>query len=87
MEEIICSIMQKMINVNKPQQKFMVQLFMALATFVGKATYRNLSRYSDLNEKTISRWFRRVFDFLKFNNLWLNMDSRVMAGYSHITSQ
>jgi hypothetical protein len=47
-----------MTNVNKPQQKFMAQLFTALATFVGKATYRNLSRYSDLNKKTISRWFR-----------------------------
>ena len=63
--------MQEMPNVNKPQQKFMTQLFRALATFVGKATYRNLNRYSDLNEKTISRWFRRVFDFFKFNNLLL----------------
>ena len=63
--------MQKMTNVNKPQQKFMAQLFTALATFVGKATYRNLNRYSNLNEKAISRWFRKVFDFLKFNNLLL----------------
>ena len=52
--------MQKMTNVNKPQQKFMAQLFTALATFVGKATYRNLNRYSNLNEKAISRWFRKV---------------------------
>ena len=71
MEEIIISIIQGMPNVNKPQQKFMTQLFTALATFVGKATYRNLNRYSDLNEKTISRWFRRIFDFLRFNNLLL----------------
>ena len=71
MEEIINNIMQEMPNVNKPQQKFMAQLFTALATFVGKATYRNLNRYSNLNEKTISRWFRRVFDFQKFNNLVL----------------
>ena len=49
----------------------MAQLFTALTTFIGKATYRNLSRYSDLNEKSISRWFRRVFDFFKFNNLLL----------------
>lgn len=71
MEVVINSIMQEMTNVNKPQQKFMAQLFTALATFVGKATYRNLNRYSDFNEKTISRWSRRVFDFLKFNNLLL----------------
>ena len=64
--------MQKMTNVNKPQQKFLAQLFTALATFVGKATYRNLNRYSNLNEKAISRWFRRVFDFLQFNNLLLH---------------
>jgi hypothetical protein len=71
MEEIINNIMQSMTNVNKPQQKFMAQLFTALATFVGKATYRNLNRYSNLNEKTISRWFTRAFDFFKFNNLLL----------------
>jgi len=71
MEEIIYSVLQKMTNINKPQQKFMAQLFTALATFVGKATYRNLNRYSNLNEKAISRWFRRAFDFLKFNNLLL----------------
>jgi len=70
--QTLYSIMQKMTNVNKPQQKFLAQLFTALATFVGKATYRNLNRYSNLNEKAISRWFRRVFDFLQFNNLLLH---------------
>ena len=49
MEEIVNGIMQEMTSVNKPQQKFMAQLFTVLATFVGKATYRNLNRYSDLN--------------------------------------
>jgi len=33
--------------------------------------FRNLSRYSDYNEKTYSRWFRRDFDFVEFNNLSL----------------
>ena len=47
MEEIINSIMQEMTDINKPEQKFMTQRFTALATFIGKATYRNLSRYSN----------------------------------------
>ncbi len=37
----------------------------------GKATYRNLSRYSDLSEKTYSRCYRQAFDFVEFNLLSL----------------
>jgi hypothetical protein len=35
--------------------------------FVGKATYRNLSRYGGYHEKTYSRWSRREFDFSELN--------------------
>lgn len=38
----------------------------------GKATFRNLSRYSDLHEKTYSRGFRRDFNFVQFNMLSLS---------------
>ncbi|MBK8534684.1 MAG: hypothetical protein IPL59_05940 [Candidatus Competibacteraceae bacterium] len=37
----------------------------------GKANFRNLSRYSELHEKTDSRGFRRSFDFIEFNRLSL----------------
>ena len=33
----------------------------------GKVNFRNMSRYSDLSEKTYSRQFRKTFDFVDFN--------------------
>ena len=42
-------------------------LFSVLRLFQGKATFRNLSRYSDMHEKRFSRWSRRAFDFAHFN--------------------
>lgn len=57
--------------VNKPQKSFILLLLSVLVVFQGKATFRNLSRYSDLCEKSFSRWYRRSFDFLTFNALML----------------
>jgi hypothetical protein len=60
-----------MSNVYKPQRQFIIILLTTLMCFRGKVNFRNLSRYSDYNEKTYSRWFRRDFDFIEFNNLSL----------------
>lgn len=56
-----------MSSVFSPQRKFLTILFVTLMCFRGKANFRNLSRYSELDEKTYSRWFRRDFDFVDFN--------------------
>ena len=45
----------------------MIALFAVLTVFQGKATFRNMSRYSDMSEKRFSRWYRRAFDFALFN--------------------
>ena len=37
----------------------------------GRVNFRNLGRYTSMNEKTFSRWFRRPFDFVTFNLLSL----------------
>jgi hypothetical protein len=66
---VLENILQKMPEINKPQQKFIRTLILTLMLFRGEANYRNLSRYSDIFEKTFSRWFRRSFDFMKFNSL------------------
>lgn len=71
MEETIKSVLQLMSSIKKPQMQFMLKLFSVLSTFQGKANYRNLSRYSNVNEKTFSRWYRRAFDFAHFNTLLL----------------
>jgi hypothetical protein len=56
-----------MSSVKKPQKLFLMRLFSVLRLFQGKATFRNLSRYSDMHEKRFSRWSRRAFDFAHFN--------------------
>ena len=38
-----------------------------MASFRGKANFRNLSRFSNLCEKTYSRWYTRYFNFTAVN--------------------
>ena len=58
--------------VNKPQKIFIALLLSALVIFQGKATFRNLSRYSSMSEKRFSRWYGRSFEFPTFNCLMLS---------------
>jgi hypothetical protein len=65
--DLATSILSQMTAVKGPQKKFLLALFTTLMVFTGKANFRNLSRYSDLSEKTFSRWYKRDFCFLEFN--------------------
>ena len=69
---LIEPILHQMSSVAKPQRKFMLILLTALTYLPGRVNFRNLGRYTHLNEKTFSRWFRRPFDFVAFNLLCLN---------------
>lgn len=75
MEEVVETILRSMSTVNRPQMLFMITLLGALMIFQGKATFRNLSRYCGLHEKTFSRWFRRDFDFMEFNTRLLEHEN------------
>ncbi|MCD9461277.1 hypothetical protein [Marinibactrum halimedae] len=68
MESLVNTALSSMSTVNKPQRLFMLVLFRVLCIFQGKATYRNLSRYSGISEKRFSRWYQRDFDFPDFNS-------------------
>ena len=67
MENFITHILGEMSGVAKPQKKFLVTLFLTIFLMRGKVNFRNLSRYSELSEKTYSRQFRNSFDFTTFN--------------------
>jgi hypothetical protein len=67
MELFINSILEKMSGVAKPQKKFLVTLFLTILLMRGRVNFRNMSRYSDLCEKTYSRQFRESFGFADFN--------------------
>ncbi len=67
MKQYINNILEKMTDVAKPQKKFLVTLISTILLMRGKVNFRNMSRYSNLNEKTYSRQFRKPFDFADFN--------------------
>ena len=67
MESFINNLLDKMSGVAKPQKKFLVTLFVTILLMRGKVNFRNLSRYSDLAEKTYARQFRQPFAFVDFN--------------------
>ena len=67
MANVVETILNQMSTVKKPQRTFLMSLFTVLMVFHGKATFRNLSRYCEMNEKSFSRWYRQEFDFVEFN--------------------
>lgn len=67
MKELISSIISDMSEVGKPHSKFLKTLFPTILATRGRVTFRTLSRYSDLHEKTYSRQFAKAFDFVSFN--------------------
>jgi hypothetical protein len=69
--DMITTIVQKMSSISTPQRKFLVTLLMTIQVLRGKMTFRNLSRYSDLHEKTYARHFQKAVDFADCNYLAL----------------
>ena len=84
MDALVKTSLDAMSNVKKPQKTFIALLLSALVVFQGKATFRNLSRYSDASEKRFSRWFRRTFDFVMFN--WLILSDALSSNTEWIAA-
>ena len=54
----------KINSIKKNQRDFFAILVQGLIGSVGKKTFRNLSRYTGLEEHTFSRQMAKVFDFI-----------------------
>lgn len=52
---------------SKPQQKFLITLFSTILVVFGKVNFTNLSRYSQISERSYRRQFQRSFNFIKGN--------------------
>ena len=52
---------------SKVQQKFLSILFSSIIVMCGKVNFRNLSRYSEISERTYRRQFSRSHNFIKGN--------------------
>src|SRR5262245_60944366 len=58
--------------VKQPQRKFLETLFATILALRGRVNFRNLSRYCDYSERSISRQFRRCFDWPEFHQRVIN---------------
>jgi len=68
---LISTILGKMSTISTPQRKFVTTLLTTIHLLRGRMTFRNLSRYSDLHERTYARQFANAFDFADCNSLAL----------------
>ncbi len=64
---IIQNLLISMGDLTRPQKKFILTLFSTLLVSCGRATFVNLSRYSQINERTYRRQYQRSFNFIQFN--------------------
>ena len=65
---LIESVLSKTKQANRWQRKFIETILELLLMAPGGATFRNLSRYSDYEEKSFSRGFGRRYDWVAFNH-------------------
>lgn len=81
---IIYEILKKMINISKPQYKFIGNLFSTMLSMGGRVNMRNVSRFANYSEKSVSRNLEKSFDHLQFNceaiNLITSCDDRKRYG-------
>jgi hypothetical protein len=61
------SVLTRLSQTKKPQQKFLMHLLGLMLMLPGHATFRNLSRYSPYHERTFARWYARAVDFVSLN--------------------
>ena len=61
------TMLDEMPGVNKAQKKFLMICLTTILLMRGRVNFRNMSRYSNLCEKTYSRQFRNDFDFSALN--------------------
>lgn len=69
---IVKDILKQMPAVKQPQRKFLETLFATILALRGRVNFRNLSRYCDYSERSISRQFRRCFDWPEFHQRVIN---------------
>lgn len=67
LKNIVQRIFSKMGKTGKVQQKFLLTLFCSIFILCGRVNFTNLSRYSNLSERTYRRQYVKQFEFMEFN--------------------
>ncbi len=63
----ITTILRKIPGISKWQHDFIAMLLPLILAIPGRITFRNMSRFSDRDERTFARHFDRDFDWVAFN--------------------
>ena len=61
------TILSKMDDIHKPQNKFISSYLKTLSCFQGRANLTNLHRYGGPHPRTAFRWFKKPMDYTTFN--------------------
>jgi hypothetical protein len=64
---IVHDILKQMPGLGQSQRKFLATLFVTILVLRGRVNFRNLSRYCHYSERTITRQFRKPFDWPDFH--------------------
>ena len=85
MTKFVNKILEKIVGISKSQRKFILEVLKIRLIGHGKMNFRNMSRYSSYNEKTISRNHEQPFNFAEFNghavSEIITKDTRSVAAY------
>jgi hypothetical protein len=65
---LIESVVSKAVPANRWRRKFIAVVLELMLMVPGKATFRNLSRYSGYHEKSFARGFSRTYDWTTLNH-------------------
>ena len=67
-ENLIGTILEIMVGISKPTEKFIMNLFPLLMSIRGRHNFSNLARYGPYGEQTYRNQYEKGFDFLQFNS-------------------
>ena len=72
--EIITRILDKMTEIKRSVKSFVNKALNGILATQGKVNFKNMSRYCDINEKTISRNYKKenLVDITKMNEIGIN---------------
>ena len=65
------AILEKMVGINKWQKVFFMEVTMLFLTIRGKINFTQMGRYSSSPEVRFRNMFKKVFDFVSFNSLFI----------------
>lgn len=70
-KSLIGTILDKMVGINKWQKVFFMEVTMLFLTIKGKINFTQMGRYSSSPEVRFRNMFKKVFDFISFNSLFI----------------